>query len=364
MEKQYYVQVIAENYLKNVIDDPSSMSVHEKFLNGLDQKDFEEGFLALISLVRHLYSDVARDPASFGMILKDITDINAKNTDYTSSNASFLRIPNLLFILGARAELRTEMILTIDGGVLSSIAKELKITGLWLLISKLREYGLEIIGMDKTIKNGDVISISYPDNRALIVVLKAMADATMEINKGDMKKQKNWFYMMHYGILEDAKVKEPKLTVESIYHALDSAKSESADILHESVANVTKQAVRMGGFMRNDWSCVYTSIKNKKVLMSLHVEQEKLSAKLNLQHINEYMSLVAELPNKIRDSISINGWDCGHCNPSCSGGFSFELDGKAYNKCRCGSFIFEDITDEDVQSCKKLLSQELLCENM
>ena len=364
MEKQFYINVIAENYLKNVIDDPDSMKVHDRFLHGLDQKQFKEGFLTLLSLVRNIYSDVAHDPSSFGMLLKDNIDINAKNTDYTNSNASFLRVPNLLFVLGARAELQPDMALTVNGGVLSSSAKELKITGLPFLLSKLREYGFDIKGMENTIKKDDVISFSYGNNIALTAVLKAMADAVLELNNGDIKKQRNYFYMMHNGILEGEKVKEPKLTVKSIYHALDSLRSESAAALHESVADVTKQAVRMGGFMRNDWSCVYTNIKNKKVLMSLQVNQEKLSAKLNLQHISQYMPLVIEQPNKIQETIRSNGWDCGHCNPGCSGGFSFEMDGKAYNKCRCGSFVFEDITMEDVQSCRKLLSQELLCENL
>lgn len=364
MEKQYYIQVIAQNYLKNVIDDPDSMKVHEKFLHGLEQKQFKEGFLTLLSLVRSLYADVARDPDSFGMLLKDMIDINAKNTDYTNSNASFLRLPNLLFILGARAELQPDMTLTIDGGVLTSSAKELKITGLPLLLSKLREYGFEINGMEKTMKTGDIITVSYTDNQALTTILKAMAEALLEMNNGDIKKQKNYFYIMHCGILESEKVKEPKLTVESIYHALDPLRSESAAVLNESVDDVTKQVIRMGGFMRNDWSCVYTRKDNKKVLMSLQINQEVLSVKLNLQHISKYMPLVAEQPEKIGESIRSNGWDCGHCNSSCSGGFAFEMDGKAYNKCRCGSFVFEDITMEDVISCRKLLSQELLYDNL
>lgn len=360
MDKQYYIQVIAENYLKNVVDDPVSMKVNDKFLYGLDLEQFKDGFIALLSLVRNLYSDVASDPGSFNMLLKDNIIFDAKNTDYTNSNASLLRIPHLLFILGAKAELQPDMTLRVDSGVLSSTAKELKITGLPFLLNKLGEYGLEFMGAEKSIKSGEVISVLYPDNRALLVALKAMAEALLEMNKGDIRKQKNHFYMMHYGILENEKVKEPKLTVESIYHSLDTVRRESASKLHESIANVTKQAVRMGGFMRNDWSCVYTSNKNKKVLMSLQVNHNVLSAKLNLQNIGQYMPLVEEQPEKIRESIRSNGWDCGHCNPGCSGGFPFKMDGQAYNKCRCGAFLFPDITREDVKSFEKLLSQELL----
>lgn len=360
MDKQYYIQVIAENYLKNVVDDPDTLKVHNKFLYGTDLDQFKDGFLSLLSLVRNLYSEVIRDPGSFNMLLKENVIYDAKTTDYTNSNTSLLRIPNVLLILGAKADLQHDMSLRMNADILLTTAKELKITGLPFLLNKLSEYGFEFIGVEKTIKAGDNITISYPDNRALLVALKAMADALLEMNKGDIRKQKNHFYMMHYGILEGEKVKEPKLTVESIYHALDTVRRESASILHESVSNVTKQAVRMGGFMRNDWSCVYTNNKNKKVLMSLQVNHEVLSAKLNLQNIGQYMPLVDKQPERIRESIRSNGWDCGHCNPGCSGGFPFEMDGKAYNKCRCGAFLFSDITMEDVISCEKLLKQELL----
>ncbi len=128
--------------------------------------------------------------------------------------------------------------------------------------------------MQKTVKKEDLITVSYIDNRALVVALKAMADALLELNKGNIRQSKNYFYMMHSGILENEKVKEPKLTVESIYHAVDSEKARIAAALHEFVAGETRQTLRMGGFMRNDWSCVYTSKKTKKVLMSFLVEQE------------------------------------------------------------------------------------------
>lgn len=40
-----------------------------------------------------------------------------------------------------------------------------------------------------------------------------------------------------------------------------------------------------------------------------------------------------------------------------------EMDGSAYNKCRCGAFMFENIANEDVPSFKKLLNEELLSIN-
>jgi len=359
MDKQYYVQIIAENYLKNVIDEPTELKVHNKFLH-TDREQFADGFAALLSLIRQLYGDIAKGPADFGMALKEIADIDAKNADYTNSNASFLRVPNLLLILGAFAKLESDMTLAIDGGTLAAEAKKLKITGLALLLAKLREYGFEISDFGKAPKAGETLTISYIDNRQLTAALKAMADALMEMNKGDLKSPKNnYFYMMHNGLLENETVKEPALTVDFIYHILDPIQREYAVTLHKAAADTTKQTLRMGGFMRNDWSCTYTGKKNKKVLMSLKVDQNNLSVKLNLQNIAQYIPLVAEMPESIQNVIRSGGWECGQCNPRCSGGFAFEIDGKAHNKCHCGSFVFGGLTEEDVECCKTLLEKEI-----
>ncbi len=360
----YYVQEIAGNYLKNVMNEPQTMRVHPCFLHGIDREQFQAGFLALLRLIRSLYADIAKDPSGFGMLLKESFESDAKNTDYTNSNASFIRVPNLLLSFGAKGTLQPDKSLELDGEKLLAAAKELKITSLPFLLIKLCEYGFRISGYAKTVKDGDRVHVSYPNNPYLVVALKAMADAQMLLNKGDLKKSKNYFYMLHSGLLEDEAVKAPKLTVESIYHSLDSKKREAAVALHEMVSKSSKPAIRMGGFMRNDWSCVYTGIKNKKVIMSLQVCQDKLSAKLNLQHIGKYINKVMDYPEHIRETIRSSGWDCVHCREGCAGGFSFEMDSRTYNKCRCGAFLFANISNDEIPYCKELLKQEIAYENL
>ena len=360
--QKYYVQLHAENYFKNVSNNPDSpLNVHDKFLYGLDREQFTAGFADLLSLMRQLYSDIACDPASFGMILKELVDVNDKSTDYTGSHASLLRVPNLLLALGVKSQLQADMSLAIDGGALADYAKQLKVTALPLLLTKLKEYGFEISDFGKTPKTGDVISLSYTHNRCLIVALKAMAEAHFELRNSNLKISNNdYFYMMHSGLLENEIVKEPKLTSDFLYNLLNPIKREYAKTLHESVADITKQNIRKD-LLRNNWACTYTGKKSKKVLMSLFVEQSRLSVKLNLQHINMYIPLIKKLPEKMLDVILNKGWACGreNCNPRCSGGFAFEIDDKAYDKCHCGSFVFHELTDEDIAYCQQLVRQEL-----
>lgn len=359
MEKLYYVQGIAENYLKNLMENPADLRTHAKFLYGTEPELFKEGFAALLSTVRALYRGALQNPADFGMALKENLEYDSKTPAYTGSNISFLRIPHLLLLFGALGTLQSDLSLSLDSGAFLADAKTLKITGLPLLLAKLQEYGFVIGGYEKTVKPGDVLSVSFPDTRPLTAALKAMAAAQLELSGGDLKKSKNYFYMMHPGLLENEKVKAPKLTVEEIYHALDPEKRPLAAALHDRVQPDTRISIRMGGFMRNDWSCIFTGKKSKRVLLTLHINQEVLSAKLNLQNIGEYIPLVKDQPENIQEAVKTSGWDCGRCHDRCAGPFAFEMDGTSYNKCHCGSFYFENISKDDVPSFQELLEKEL-----
>jgi hypothetical protein len=111
--------------------------------------------------------------------------------------------------------------------------------------------------------------------------------------------------------------------------------------------------------MRNEWTSTYTTKKSKKVLMSLQVSQDKLSVKLNLSNLNQYISILKDMPKNISDAITDGGWECGGCNPRCSGGFAFEFNGNSYNKCHCGSFVFSTLAVEDIVYYESLINMEL-----
>ena len=358
--KRYYIQYIADNYLRNLSADVTLINVHDKFLCGLSREEFTEGYNSLLGIMRQLYTDIANNPADFGMMLKEAMDINAKSTDYTNSNASFLRMPNLLYVLGISSSLDSDRTLNVKSSKLIANAKQLKITGLPVLLAKLRGYGFDISDFGKAPKKGESLMIDFIDNRHLLTALKSMADSLSELTKGDLRNSKNdYFYIAHPTLVENETVKEPKLSIDTIYNTLDTVQREYAEAFHKLVANDTKHSIRKGQLMRNESTCTYTSKKNKKVLMSLQVNQNNLSIKLNLQSINKYISAVADMPDKIKRVIRDGGWECGGCNPRCSGGFAFEMDGKAHNKCHCGSFVFSDLTEDDLQYCNNLLEREL-----
>lgn len=355
---QYYVQVIAGNYLKNLVDQPHQMQVHKAFLHA-DADDLMKGFSGLHETVRQIYSDVIDHPKEFDMLLKENEITDAKNADYTNSHASFIRLPNVLFLLGYKGEFQPDMTLRISGGDIISTAKDLKITKTEFFINKLAAYGFEISGMSKKISANDEISVSFPENRFVIAALKAMADAMGAIIKGELRKAKALFYMMDYRIMENGTPKEPKMMIDAVYHALDEDMRKHAQYINDFIVKYAKPAVRMGGIMRNDWSCVYTLMNNKKVILTINVVQDNLSVKLNLANINKYTDILDQYPEDLKEAIRTGGWECGRCHDSCAGGFAFAFEGKAYNKCRCGSFVFNRIDEATKKLYIQLLDQEI-----
>lgn len=88
---KYFVQEIARNYLKNLPDGTEELTVHQKYLHGLSEEEFKDGYSALILFMRGLYADIIKDPASFDMPLIDAAT-GATGVDYSKSHSGFVRI--------------------------------------------------------------------------------------------------------------------------------------------------------------------------------------------------------------------------------------------------------------------------------
>jgi hypothetical protein len=235
----------------------------------------------------------------------------------------------------------------------------LKITKSQFLLKKLEDYGFETEGASKTIQPGDILSVSYPQNRFVMAALKSMAESMMNILGHDTKKAKNHFYIMDYRLLESEKPKEPKFTFAHMRHALTDEQKKLAERFDRFITQHARPAVRMGGFSRNDWACAYQLLSNKRVILTLIVNQDEFSVKLNLEHLHQYIDNVQRYPREIGEAIKSGGWDCRRCHGNCAGGFAFEYEGKPYNKCRCGSFVFDHLKDDMVQYYLELLDKEI-----
>lgn len=354
---EYYVQDIAANYRKNLHEEPGEYKVHASNLYGVDEAEMKSGYGALLELFAQLYADIEGDPAAFSMLLRESLVPDAKNSDYTLSNQSLIRVPNLLFVFGVYGELEAAGSLSIRGDLFHEAIKNLKITKAPALMAQLAAYGLLFEGASKTPGQEGPITLACPDNQFLPAALKATSTAMLAINKGNPKRGKDLFYSLHSGLLTCAPGKAPTLTLEDMCRTISPERGEIARHLDQTVAPYAKRKVTLSGIMRNDWGCVYTLAATGRVLLTLNVNQDVLHVKMNLARLGAYTGLLDECAPPLRASM-LSTWDCGGCNPSCAGGFQFTYQGKAYNKCRGGAFQVPGITADQVEDCIRFLYQE------
>lgn len=355
---RYYVQDIAVNYQRNLSAEPPVYTIHPANLQGIGEAEMKSGYRALLGLFGQLYHDIEADPAAFSMLLRESVGPDAKDSAYTLSNQSLARVPNLLFALGAWGQLTQDGRLVINGDALGEAIKTLKITKAAALAEQISQYGVEITGMGKTLGSADFVVLHCPDGRFAPAALKALATAMLALNKGNPKRGKDLFCMLHPGLLEAAPGKNPSLSLEDMCRTISPERAEIARRFDRFVAPYTKRKVTMSGIMRNDWGCVYTLTSNKRIILTLNVNQQALHVKMNLANIQAYVGKLDECAQPLRDAMLFTAWDCGNCNPGCAGGFRFTYQDKAYNKCRGGAFQVPNIRMDQVEDCLDFLERE------
>ena len=357
---KYDVQQIARNYMRNLPDGTETFKVHPMYLQGLLEEEFKDGYNALIQLKRDIYTGVITNPKDFGMPLIPIGSFH----DYPKSHSKFLRVPRLLYAIGLVGVLGADMTLYVNGQEFLEAAKQLLITGTLDLLHQFTDYGFEIAGLSDKINSNDELIFSYPDCRALTVVLSSMAKACApDTSRGAMYTNKGYFHVMSPHLFEFETPKNINCGIEYLYRCLNDQNRETAKALHDLITSKGhKLKTQLGGLMRNNWTFTYTGKKSKRVLMFLQTRQDNLIIKLNLENIDEYKNEIMQIPEHIREHIRNNGHKCDRtdrCLPKCMGGIVYSLDDVEYFTCRVSAFLFYNISAADLPYIKKLIELEM-----
>lgn len=96
----------------------------------------------------------------------------------------------------------------------------------------------------------------------------------------------------------------------------------------------------------------YISGKTKKTLANFVCRKTGLKIRITPQKPFECEDLLNDIPENMKRDM-IKGNNCKRlvgenvCNPRCLMGYTFNLDGETYNKCRSMAFMFS-VTDENM----------------
>lgn len=108
---------------------------------------------------------------------------------------------------------------------------------------------------------------------------------------------------------------------------------------------------------------VVSYIRNKKTLMNYVQRKTGTKARIYAANIGSYQELLDTLPQKMKSDI-IKAPPCKRlldpsaCNPKCSMGYAFTMDGEEYKKCRNSAFMFS-LSEENNPFIRTFLEKEL-----
>lgn len=107
----------------------------------------------------------------------------------------------------------------------------------------------------------------------------------------------------------------------------------------------------------------YVLDSTKRTLATFICRKSGMKLRIYPEHIAEYQSFLNSLPTKMKKDIQkasvckrlINPDDC---NSKCSMGYTFEMDGEQYKKCRYMAFM-PTLSEENNPFIKEFLHKEL-----
>lgn len=111
---------------------------------------------------------------------------------------------------------------------------------------------------------------------------------------------------------------------------------------------------------------VVSYIKNKKTLMNYVQRKTGTKARIYAANVGSYQELLNTLPPKMKSEI-VKAAPCKRlsdfnnptaCNPKCSMGYTFTMDGEEYKKCRSTAFMFA-LSEENNEFIGNFLEKEL-----
>lgn len=107
----------------------------------------------------------------------------------------------------------------------------------------------------------------------------------------------------------------------------------------------------------------YIPEKTKRTLATFVSRKTGMRLRIYPEHIREYQSFLNSLPEKMKKEIQKASVckrliDPADCNPRCVMGYTFEMDGERYQKCRYMAFM-PTLSTENDPYIRQFLKNEL-----
>lgn len=172
MEKIYWVQEWAKIRQDEVVRLPDSFDVHSCFLNSVSRAEFDSVFDEIWNMYVDIYGDIIESPERFGMPLYKTEEYNCFSAQARESRIAPYRPFHLLYNMLISGD-------HVNGDFIVDVRKFKivnKVKNIHILFERLSDYGFYFEGLKNYKVINQDITMSYPDNPNLILVLKLIAD--------------------------------------------------------------------------------------------------------------------------------------------------------------------------------------------
>jgi len=332
-EHKYVSQNRTQELLDHMYPVPCQFEVDPKYLYGIAEEAFNDGFHCLWNVVRRLYESIIANPESFGLPLYEDYIRTASDSKWNDSANSTRRLMDFLGALCATGEIK-------NNGLFVSVAaykahiknNRLKITNAAAaqLMSRLADFGFTFSNFsgspfDKGVTD---FQVSYEANINLIPALKGYCSTASNSKE---------FYCCQYHFVtkSDLAVKPTRAFAFSQY--LDKEQREFFVRLHERMLEegfVCKDDATFGTVFGVEY-CTERQLKykSKPWLIRCRSDHNQLDITLTMYNIAAYDAYLDSLPKRVKAGYkAARPWQrCASCeSPTCSHRHIFFLDSKEH----------------------------------
>lgn len=353
MKNIYWIQEWAKVRQAEVVQLPDSLEIHEGFLRHMSKEDFDSAFKEVWNMFTNIYGDIAEAPETFGMPMHRKEEYLYSTKEAREARSAAYRPIKLLYYLLIASELSTDNII-VEVSKFKAINDVKKLP---IIFERLSDYGFYFEGLKDYKITGESISMEYPDNTQVLIVLKLLADKVNKTNRV------NDFLACHYKLLQD-----DMNTVnygQGVDIVGDKMHTKEEKNFIYALDNTLREMGYFAGLRESNEGPGYayytkeSEVKKKgpyHYLMSSN--RTKLILYLRIRSVSKCIDYLKECPESVKQIFLWSDNACpNRAKGTCIHGQEYEVEGKTYWRCGCcnAHFPFSPIIS-DIPHYIKLVS--------
>jgi hypothetical protein len=360
MGELYYSQRAARHFKENMLPVPDTFEIHSDFLYGSDREDLVEGFKQLHGIASQVYDDMAENPDEYGLPLFEIEKYRWASKEANLSGNAICRFGNLLYNIGQAGELLGD-VLVVDMEKYKALGELKKVPNAQKILKRLADFGFEFCGFNgRTFDKGvSAFTVTFPDNRHVVVALKAFSAVISPQNHKNNNEISRKFYGFFHKLLTNNIPVLPQYDLADFIHILGREYSQFFLEFNNRMLSkgYTYQLDDDCGGYSGHWKLNY-QYNNKYAYHFFRYQENELCLRLKLNNVSMYNDYIKTLPDTVKQGIG-NHYACTHhCREVCHNRIVFAMNDEKHEACICESFQFHNLKCEDMDCYFKLLELE------